>query len=91
VLRLTAEMLGVSMNELAEQAIRHELELIATGLEKKLQRAVELLKAYRGDGIDADVESFARAEVTNDDPMHARHVAAEDAYGIGAMFVRSVE
>ncbi len=63
----------------------------ATVLKKKLTRAVALLRGYRRDDIDADIESFARAEVTRDDPVRARNVGPGDAHGIGAMFVRSME
>ncbi len=90
-LRLTAEMLGVSMNELAEAAIAHELAIIGADLEQKLTRTAELLRSYRGEGVDDDVEAFARAEASVDDPLQSRLSGEADVYGIGALFARPVE
>jgi hypothetical protein len=91
-LRHAAEQLGVSMNELAERAIEHELAVIGSELEEKLRRTLDLLGPYRQEGLEADVAAFARAEVTEDDPLHA--VAAEsraDSLGVGAAFADPVE
>ncbi len=90
-LRLTAHALGVSMNEFAEVAIEHELAFVGADLEQKLTRAAELLRSYRGAGVEEDIEAFARAEVTLDDPLQSRQAALEDAYGVGALFARSLE
>ncbi len=90
-LRLTAHALGVSMNELAETAIEHELALLGADLEQKLTRTAELLRSYRGAGVEEDIEEFARAEVTVDDPLRSRQATLEDACGIGALFARSME
>lgn len=90
-LRLTAELLGVSMNELAEAAIAHELTILGAELEEKLNRAAELLKSYRGQGIEKDIEAFAEAEVSIEDPLRSRLKDEDDAYGIGALFARPVE
>jgi hypothetical protein len=90
-LRLTAELLGVSMNELAEAAIAHELAIVGAELEENLTRAAELLKSYRGQGIEKDIEAFAKAEVSMEDPLRSRMIDEDDAYGIGALFARPVE
>jgi hypothetical protein len=90
-LRLTAHALGVSMNELAETAIEHELAFLGTDLEQKLTRTAEYLRAYRGTGVDKDIEAFAHAEVTVDDPLQSRQATLEDTCGIGALFARSLE
>ena len=90
-LRLTAHALGVSMNELAESAIEHELALIGVDLEQKLTQAAELLRSWRDGDVERSVEAFARAEVTVDDPLRSHAAALEDAYGVGALFARSVE
>ncbi len=90
-LRLTAHALGVSMNELAEAAIEHELAFIGADLEGKLTRAAELLRSYRGAGVEEDIAAFAHAEVTVDDPLKSRQATLEDAYGVGALFARSLE
>ena len=90
-LRLTAHALGISMNELAESAIEHELALLGADLEQKLTRAAELLRSWRDEDVERDVAAFARAEVTVDDPLASHQAALEDAYGVGALFARSVE
>lgn len=90
-LRLTAELLGVSMNELAEAAIAHELAILGAELEEKLTRAAALLKSYRGQGIEEDIEAFAEAEVSLADPLRSRLMDEDDVYGIGALFARPVE
>ena len=90
-LRLTAHALGISMNELAESAIEHELALVGADLERKLTRTAELLRSCRDDDVERDVAAFARAEVTLDDPLRSHQATLEDAYGVGALFARSVE
>ncbi len=90
-LRLTAHALGVSMNELAEAAIEHELAVLSADLEQKLTRTAELLRSYRDTEVEEDVEAFARAEVEVDDPLLSRQATLEDAYGVGALFARSLE
>lgn len=90
-LRLTAELLGVSMNELAESAIAHELAILGAELEEKLSRAADLLKSYRGQGLEEDIEAFAQAEVSVEDPLRALRQVEDDVYGIGALFARPVE
>jgi len=89
-LRLTAELLGMSMNELAESAIRHELTLLGADLEQRLTRTVKLLRSYRGVNQE-DVEAFARAEVEVEDPLRSNLCISEDRYGVGAAFARSLE
>ena len=79
------------MNDLAERAISHELAIMGADLEAKLGRVVELLKPYRGEGIGADVEAFAEAEGTVEDPLRCRMVASDDVYGIGAAFAHPLE
>lgn len=91
-LRHAAEQLGVSMNELAERAIEHELAVVGSELEQKLRQTLDLLGPYRRKGLKADIAAFARAEVTEDDPLRA--VAAEnraDSLGVGAAFADPVD
>lgn len=91
-LRHAAEELGVSMNELAERAIEHELAVVGAEIEEKLRRTVRLLGSYRGRGREADVEAFARAEVEEDDPLRSRAAKPlDDPVGVGAVFADSVE
>lgn len=90
-LRLTAELLGVSMNELAERAIARELAVLGVDLEERLTRTAELLRSYRESDLEQAIEDFVRAEVTVEDPLRARMVPADDAYGVGAVFARPLE
>ena len=90
-LRHTAQALGISMNELAEVAIEHELAVVGADLEQKLTRAAELLRSYREDGTEKDLDAFARAEVTIEDPLLSHGSSLEDTYGVGALFARSME
>jgi hypothetical protein len=77
-LKLAAQELGVSMSELAERAIEHELARLADSLEDRFRRTVELLRScevQRGsDSYQAEIEAYAHAEVTEDDPLRARAV-----------------
>jgi hypothetical protein len=89
-LQRMAEALGVSVDELAEAAIQQEMTALAGNLEPNLQSLVEMLGSAE-ENPERDAEDFARAEVTFEDPLRARRVRAEDAYGIGAAFARRVE
>lgn len=94
-LRLTAELLGVSMNELAEQAIARELARMGADLEERLRRTADRLGRYRAGEIERDIErdidDFAQAEVTESDPLRSRRMPAEDPLGVSALFARPVE
>lgn len=91
-LRHVADELGMSMNEIAERAIEHELAVIGAELEEKLRETVELLRAYRGRGMEADAEAFAVAEVAEEDPLKSRNVSGwADPLGVGAAFADPVE
>ena len=91
-LQHAARELGMSMNELAERAIEHELAAVGAELEERLRRTVRLLGSYRAADRMADARDFARAEVEEDDPLRSR--AAEpfdDPVGVGAVFADPVE
>jgi signal transduction histidine kinase len=90
-LRLTSELLGVSMNELAEQAIAHELAQIGADLEDRLRRTADLLGKYRGGDTEREIDEFARAEVTEDDPLRSRKTPVQDPLGVSAVFARPLE
>lgn len=90
-LRLTAELLGVSMNELVEQAIAHELAQLGVDLEARLRRTADLLGKYRAVDVDREIDEFARAEVSEDDPLRSLRTPADDPLGVSAAFARPVE
>jgi len=81
----------MSMSELAERAIEHELAVVGTELEERLQTVVELLGLYRGGDTEPAVDAFARAEVEDDDPLRSRAAARVDPVGVGAAFADPVE
>jgi hypothetical protein len=90
-LERTAEVLGVSMADLAEVAIERELAAVGAGLEGRLTRALERIKSYSPADLDRDIREFARSEVENEDPIRAHRIESPDAYGIGALFGDPVE
>lgn len=83
LLRLMAERLGVSMNQLAEDVIGRELRVLAEGMEMDLTETIVLLRQYRRREPDDQASDFARAEVEHDDPMKARHMPAVDGDPLG--------
>lgn len=91
-LRHVADQLGVSMSEIAERAIEHELAVIGAELEDRLRETVELLRTYRGAGAESDAEAIAEAEVAEEDPLRSRRVSGwSDPLGVGAAFADLVE
>jgi hypothetical protein len=91
-LRHAADELGVSMNELAERAIEHELAVIGEELEDKLRRTIGLLASYREYPSPADIEAFAHAEVREEDPLRSRAATRRpDPLGVGAAFADRLE
>jgi hypothetical protein len=90
-LEQAAEALGISPDELAEAAIERELAAVGTGLEGKLARALDRLKAYGPQDLDRDIRAFAESEVEVEDPIPARRVESSDPHGIGALFGHPLE
>ena len=62
----------MSMNELGERAIEHELAIVGAELAKRLGRTTRLFGSYREDDRAAEARDFARAEVEEDDPLRSR-------------------
>lgn len=80
------------MNELAETAIAHELAVIGVDLEEKLTSTMDLLRDYRTGDVESDIQAFARAEITEKDPLRARALGFDDdLHGIGAAFAHPLE
>jgi hypothetical protein len=90
-LERVAEELGVSADELAEAAIERELAAVGAGLETRLARALDRLKAYDPADLERAIGIFARSEVEIEDPLQAQRVESPDPYGIGALFGHSME
>jgi len=73
-LKLVSQLSGKSMNRLAEEGIRIEVELLRVELERDLTRTLERLRAYSKRDPDSSeaIRAFARAEVENEDPLEGR-------------------
>lgn len=52
----------------------------------QLQRILLKLRPYTREEIEEDIAQFARAEVTEEDPLRAERVFPEDAHGVSAAF-----
>lgn len=102
-LRYVAEQNGMSMTELAEKAIEHEIALMGADLERRLTEALEQVRSYRpATDLDRYIEAVAAGEESGLDPdrqVRAAHgpafaaalgsrVEVDDKFGIGALFVR---
>jgi hypothetical protein len=74
MLRLVADQLGVSMTDLAEDAVRQELMILGAGLEQQLTDIVEALRSYRPDDSGSHIATYAAGEACEDDPMRARQL-----------------
>ena len=92
LLRLVADRLGVSMNQLAEEMIARELGAVALVVEEELTQTLQLLRDYRGGDAEEDAVAFGEAEasVVGDDPAQGRMIevptGVEDPFGVAAAF-----
>ena len=73
-LRRIAEMTGQSMTDVAEQAIEHEVVLLAADLEERLEAALDTVRRYRPEadsqagqepGVDAWLDAAADGETSD--------------------------
>lgn len=88
-LRVMAQQLNTSMNQLAEEMIERELEVLSLGLEQNLAQTLELLRSYGGEDRGAAWARFAEAE-GNEDPIRTRRIAPErDPYRIADAFAEA--
>ena len=97
-LRHMAELTGMSMTDIAEQAIEHEVVLLAVDLDARLSQALDLVRRYQPDrDFDRYVEAAAEGERAGLDPMrNTRRVSpasettiSSDPFGVAAAFARS--
>lgn len=76
MLRLVSDQLGVPMNDLAEDAIRHELVLLGADIERQLTEIVTALKSYNPQtDLHAYLDAFAAGEA-HGDPVQAQQLPA---------------
>jgi hypothetical protein len=87
-LRMVADHLGVSMNQLAQDMIARELRVAVLAVEEDLSETLELVRAYRGEGLEDDLAAFAEAEVSEEDPIQTRLATATmaDSLGVSQVF-----
>jgi hypothetical protein len=79
MLRVVSDQLGVSMNDVAESAIRNELILLGAGIEQQLTEIVELLRNYDADrDFDRFVEAVGAGEELGD-PLQATRIEPDRA------------
>ena len=97
-LRHMAELTGMSMTDIAEQAIEHEVVLLAVDLDASLSQALDIVRRYQPDrDFDRYVEAAAEGERAGLDPMRNTRRASpasettisSDPFGIAAAFARS--
>lgn len=78
MLRLVSDQLGVPMNDLAEDAIRHELVLLGADLERQLTEIVTALKSYDPQtDLAAYLDAFAAGEAHRD-PLQAQQLPVRE-------------
>src|SRR5207245_3900165 len=92
MLKLAAELRKVSMNAIAQEALEEHLKLDASTLEERLSRALDIVHRYTSQDQEHDIAEFARAEVSEEDPLRVTQVTPDDdPFGVRGAFVRSVE
>lgn len=78
MLRLVSDQLGIPMNDLAEDAIRHELVLLGADIERQLTEIVTALKSYNPQtDLPVYLDAFAAGEADGD-PVQARQLPAPE-------------
>ena len=89
-LRFAAQRLGVAVGELAEEVLARETSA-PPARSRAIERILTRLPSYGAENLEVDVEEFAHAEVTEEDPLRARRIIPEDIHGVGAAFGRRLE
>jgi len=85
-LRLMAELLDTSMNQLVISMIERELDALSVGMESELERTLERLRQLTPADIERSLDEWAALE-GQDDPIVARAVVtAEDEFAIAEAF-----
>ncbi len=92
-LKRVSDLIGSSMNEIAEAAIERELDFLATDLEQELMDTVEAWRSwdYSQSDLEGDIAAFAEGEALQRDPLRSRSVPVADSAGVGEIFADPVE
>lgn len=97
-LKRLAAAQGMTMTDVAERAIEHEVALLGLDVERRLHEALEVVRGYTAADNQAYLDAIAAGEQSGLDPMRdvaggadgSSPVAAplEDPYGVLAAFSR---
>ncbi len=94
-LKKVAELVGVSMNDIAQVAIERELDFLAADLQDELLETVAVLRSWRysDEHLAVDIAAFGEGEAHERDPLQATMVSANtaDAVGVRDIFADTVE
>ena len=92
-LKRVSDLIGSSMNEIAETAIERELNFLAADLEQELLETVETLRSwdYTGAKLESDIAAFAEGEAFERDPLRSTMTSTSDSVGVGEIFAGPVE
>ncbi len=96
-LKQLAAAAGMSMTDVAERAIEHEVALLGVDLERRLTDALEVVRGYTAGDDEDYLAAIARGERSGLDPMRdittEAHTAGgavplADPHGVLAAFAR---
>ena len=88
-LKFVAEQTGRSMTDIAEQAIEHEVALLGSDLERRLEEALDVVRSYRPEvDLDSYIHAAAAGERSDLEPMREVGAAHDDPFGVRAAFHR---
>lgn len=94
-LKQLAAAAGMSMTDVAERAIEHEIALLGVDLERRLTEALEVVRGYTAEDNEDYLAAIAEGERSGLDPMRdittAAHVGSSavplaDPHGVLAAF-----
>lgn len=92
-LKRISDLIGSSMNEIAESAIERELDFLAADLQDELIETVEALAGweYSESELMGDISAFAEGEASHRDPVKSTAASGADSVGVGDIFADPVE
>jgi len=92
-LKRVSDLVGSSMNEIAEAAIERELDFLAADLEQELLETVEALRGweYTRSHLERDIAAFADGEAFERDPLRSTLLTVADSAGVGDIFAGPVD
>lgn len=92
MLQLVADERKMSMNALVQEAVEELLNREATVVETRLNAALDVVRRYQSSELEKYAAAFARAEVTEEDPVRTTSTSSQEDYlGVRKAFTRPVE